>query len=182
MPVQEEVLRAAQRICLERGDWVFTAGEIVSALPHLNAGTVRNHVISRCCINAPKNHPHKWNYFRRVGRGTYTIAPPYRTQRVRSVIHSSSRVAEPISEYQAAEEPHRERLHAVILQDKGVFVAECLEIAVVTQGKTMDEVLFHLKDAVSLHLEGEDPSSLGLSAHPRLVVTFELSLDNAPAA
>jgi predicted RNase H-like HicB family nuclease len=98
------------------------------------------------------------------------------------VISSPSRVAEPVSDYQALEEPLRRQIHAVVVQDKGTFVAECLEIAVVTQGKTMDEVLFHLKDAVGLHLEGEDPASLGLSANPRLVVTFELSLDNAPAA
>ena len=181
MPVQEEVLRAAQRICLGREDWSFTPGEIVSALPHLNERTVRTHVVSRCCINAPKNHPHKWDYFRRVGRGTYTITPPYRIKQPRSVI-SSSRVAEPMSEYQVLDEPLRRQIHAVVVQDKGTFVAECLEIAVVTQGKTMDEVLFHLKDAVGLHLEGEDSASLGLSPNPRLVVTFELSLDNAPAA
>ena len=31
--------------------------EIVRALPHLDPGTVRTHIVSRCCVNAPKNHP-----------------------------------------------------------------------------------------------------------------------------
>jgi|GEM_PF-1544178 len=37
------------------------------------------------------------------------------------------------------------------------YVAECVELAVVTQGKTVDETLENLKKAVALHLEGEDP-------------------------
>jgi predicted RNase H-like HicB family nuclease len=37
------------------------------------------------------------------------------------------------------------------------YVAECLEIAVVTQGKTLDEAASNLLEAVTLHLEDEDP-------------------------
>jgi len=33
------------------------------------------------------------------------------------------------------------------------YFAECLEIAVVTQGKTLDETLSNLQEAVALHLE-----------------------------
>lgn len=36
------------------------------------------------------------------------------------------------------------------------FVAECLEIPVVTQGATLDEVAANLREAVALHVEGED--------------------------
>ncbi|MCR4317472.1 MAG: type II toxin-antitoxin system HicB family antitoxin [Planctomycetes bacterium] len=36
------------------------------------------------------------------------------------------------------------------------YVADCMEIAVVTQGKTLDEVTKNLREAVSLHLEGEN--------------------------
>lgn len=36
------------------------------------------------------------------------------------------------------------------------YVAECLEIPVVTQGKTLDEAVTNLKEEVSLHLEGEE--------------------------
>ena len=39
------------------------------------------------------------------------------------------------------------------------YVAECLEVPVVTQGKTIDETLANLREAVELHLEGEDWTS-----------------------
>ena len=55
------------------------------------------------------------------------------------------------------------------------YVAECLEISVVTQGETLDEVVNNLKEAVSLHLEGEDPAEFGLIANPSVLVTFELN-------
>ena len=54
------------------------------------------------------------------------------------------------------------------------YVAECVEIPVVTQGATLDEVTANLKEAVELHLEGEDPSEWGLASRPTLVVTFEI--------
>jgi hypothetical protein len=43
-------------------------------------------------------------------------------------------------------------------------------------GKTADEVLSNLQEAIALHLEGEDLRSMGLTKDPRLVVTYEVSL------
>ena len=54
------------------------------------------------------------------------------------------------------------------------FVAECVEIPVVTEGATLDEVSANLREAVSLHLEGEDLRELGLAPSPSIVVTLEL--------
>ena len=54
------------------------------------------------------------------------------------------------------------------------YVAECLEIPVVTQGGTLDKVSRNLREAVELHLEGEDPAELGLAPSPAIRVTFEL--------
>ena len=65
----------------------------------------------------------------------------------------------------------RDTIHAVLHRDEGCYVAECLEVAVVTQGRTADEVLANLQEAIALHLEGEDLRSLGLTEKPRLVVT-----------
>lgn len=61
------------------------------------------------------------------------------------------------------------------------YVAECLEIPVVTQGQTLDEVTRNLREAVELHLEGEDPRKLGLAPSPTIVVTFELEAHPATA-
>src|SRR5438046_2258691 len=78
MHVHEEVLFAAREIALRRGDWTFTPYEVVRALPILNESSVRTHIVSRCCVNAPKNHLHKWDYFKRVGYGKYEVRPKYR--------------------------------------------------------------------------------------------------------
>jgi predicted RNase H-like HicB family nuclease len=54
------------------------------------------------------------------------------------------------------------------------YVAECVEIAVITQGRTLDEVMRNLQEAVGLHLEGENPADFGLAADPTLLVTMEV--------
>ncbi|MEA5534096.1 type II toxin-antitoxin system HicB family antitoxin [Crocosphaera sp. XPORK-15E] len=59
------------------------------------------------------------------------------------------------------------------------YVAECVEIAVVTQGETLDEVVNHLQEAVLLHLEDEDPKQFGLVEKPALSIIFELEPDYA---
>ncbi|MFZ4730497.1 MAG: type II toxin-antitoxin system HicB family antitoxin [Pseudanabaena sp.] len=56
----------------------------------------------------------------------------------------------------------------------GGYVAECLEISVVTQGNTLDEVVENLIQAVGLHLEDENPEDFGLVANPSIFVNFEL--------
>ncbi|MBW4623558.1 MAG: type II toxin-antitoxin system HicB family antitoxin [Cyanosarcina radialis HA8281-LM2] len=59
------------------------------------------------------------------------------------------------------------------------YIAECLEIAVVTQAETLDEVARNLVEAVTLHLHDEDPAEFGLVAHPSLIVTLELQPEYA---
>jgi predicted RNase H-like HicB family nuclease len=54
------------------------------------------------------------------------------------------------------------------------YVAECLELPVVTQGQTLDEVSQNLREAIQLHLDGEDLAQLGFVPDPTVVVTFEL--------
>jgi predicted RNase H-like HicB family nuclease len=54
------------------------------------------------------------------------------------------------------------------------YVGECLEIPVVTQGLTLDEVTRNLKEAVELHLAGEDLATIGLAPDPTILVTLEL--------
>ncbi len=61
------------------------------------------------------------------------------------------------------------------------YVAECLEISVVTQGSTLDEVASNLMEAISLHLEGENPEDFGLVSHPSILVTLELQPEYAKA-
>jgi predicted RNase H-like HicB family nuclease len=59
------------------------------------------------------------------------------------------------------------------------YVAECIDIAVVTQGKTLNEVMTNLQEAVALHLEGENLAELGLAPNPTILVTMELEPSHA---
>ena len=63
--------------------------------------------------------------------------------------------------------------------DNSGYVAECLEIPVVTQGRTLDETIANLHEAVSLHLEDEVLSDLGLAANPTIIITMELEMVHA---
>ena len=176
MANHEEILAAARRLCLERATNAFTPDDIVRALPHLNAGTIRTHVTSRCCVNAPKNHPHKWDYFKRVGRGRYEIVAKYRTADRRGV-----REARAVYGADAAAE-RRSTIHGVIARSGRWYSAECLELPVVTQGRTLDETVANLQEAVALHLEGEDLPALGLAATLALQITFDAPLSRVPQA
>lgn len=54
------------------------------------------------------------------------------------------------------------------------YVAECLDLPVVTQGKTLDELAFNLKEAVNLQLEGENLSDFDLAPQPSVLANLEL--------
>ena len=70
---------------------------------------------------------------------------------------------------------------ALVRKGEDQYVAECVEIAVVTQGRTLDETLANLREAVALHLEGEDLTEFGLAANPTILVTMELEPAGAQA-
>lgn len=80
-PIHLQVLEMART--LAHDDWTFDLSAVVEALPHLNARTVRTHIASRCCANAPSNHQSRYRYFRSVRRGVYRLEPAYRRGRLR---------------------------------------------------------------------------------------------------
>ena len=69
----------------------------------------------------------------------------------------------------------RSTIHTVVSESDGGYVAECLEVAVVTQGYSLDETLRNLREAVGLFLANEDLAALGLTASPRLAVSLEIA-------
>ncbi len=54
------------------------------------------------------------------------------------------------------------------------YVAECLDLPVVTEAPTLDEVAANIREAIALHLEGEDLAELGLAEDPTILATLEL--------
>lgn len=166
MAVHDEVLATAQRLCAAKRTRTFSPVEVVQALPHLNASTVRTHIVSRCCVNAPKNHAHQWPYFKRLRRGLYEIRRTYSSPSV-EVRGAAGSVEDGAL---------HETIHTVISESEGAYVAECLEVAVVTQGDSLDETLRNLREAVGLFMSDEDPAALGLVANPRLSINLETTV------
>ncbi len=54
------------------------------------------------------------------------------------------------------------------------FVAECLDLPVITQAATLDELTENIREAIGLHLEDEDLASLGFAPNPTIIATMEL--------
>ena len=118
-------------------------------------------------MNAPSHHARRWPYFRRIGRGLYEIQPAYREA-------EPPEAAETAAEYELTTVAPRQSIHAVVVESEGQFVGECLEIAIVTQGATLDETLANLREALDLYMADEDLDLLGIIANPRLLVTLDL--------
>ena len=56
------------------------------------------------------------------------------------------------------------------------YIAEGVDLPIVTQGKTLDELMANLKEAVELHLEDEPLADYNLTAQPSVLANFELPI------
>ena len=61
-----------------------------------------------------------------------------------------------------------------IFRGERQYVAKCLDLPVVTQASTLDDLAVNIREAISLHLEGENLAELGLSDDPTILATMEL--------
>lgn len=61
------------------------------------------------------------------------------------------------------------------------YIAECVDLPVVTQGNTLDELAENIKEAITLHLEGEDISTWDILPDYSILVNFELPTAYAEA-
>lgn len=68
----------------------------------------------------------------------------------------------------------RRIIHVRIFRGERKYVAECMDLPVVTEGATLDEVTANIREAIGLHLEGEDMAELGFVQDPAVVATMEL--------
>jgi hypothetical protein len=72
---REAVLEAVRAVVGEKDHNEFTTQEIVDRLQSTGTSfaesTIRTHVTSRCCRNAPKNHAVKYADFERIKPGIY---------------------------------------------------------------------------------------------------------------
>lgn len=61
-----------------------------------------------------------------------------------------------------------------IYKGEKYYVAESADLPVVTQGRTLDELLKNIREAVSLELEGESLEDFDLAPEPSVLVNLEL--------
>jgi predicted RNase H-like HicB family nuclease len=65
----------------------------------------------------------------------------------------------------------------IIKQEEEWFVATCLENNIASQGKTMDEAISNLKEAIALYYEDESKEELNSTQHDKFyITTFEMAI------
>lgn len=74
---REELLEIITALVKEKGKNEFTLTEAVEAMANNHSvyseNTIKTHISSRCCANAPKHHKTAYDDFERIGRGVYRI-------------------------------------------------------------------------------------------------------------
>ena len=61
-----------------------------------------------------------------------------------------------------------------ITKDEDVYIAEGVDLAIVTQAADLDELMKNIEEAVALHFEGEDTAEFDYSHKPSILVNYEL--------
>lgn len=68
-----------------------------------------------------------------------------------------------------------------IYKGEKYFVAECMDLPVVSQGKTLDEAAKNIREAIDLHLEGENLAEWDILPDYSILANIELEPVNAKA-
>lgn len=77
MTCRNEILMVAKSIVEKKGKNEFSMDEIIRKMDELNThykeSSIRTHICSRMCTNAPKNHAIKYDDLYRIERGLYRL-------------------------------------------------------------------------------------------------------------
>jgi len=61
-----------------------------------------------------------------------------------------------------------------VFRGQSQYVAECLDVPVVTQAATLDQLTINIREAIALHLADEDLAELGFAPAPTVIAYMEL--------
>lgn len=61
-----------------------------------------------------------------------------------------------------------------ISKSDNYYVAEAMDLAIVTQAQTFEELISNIKEAVEVYLHDEDANDIGIVKDPSLLVNFEI--------
>lgn len=74
---RDEILEVVKEITKERAGKSFTVSEVLDMMRNLQTNykdsTIRTHIMSKCCINAPNHHGTVFNDYERIDRGIYRL-------------------------------------------------------------------------------------------------------------
>ena len=68
-----------------------------------------------------------------------------------------------------------------IYKGEKYYVAECVDLPVVSQGKTLDEAARNIREAIDLHLVGENLEEWDILPDFSILANFELEPTHAKA-
>jgi len=68
-----------------------------------------------------------------------------------------------------------------IYKGEKYYVAECVDLPVVSQGKTLDEAARNIREAIDFHLEGENLEEWDILPDFSILANFELEPTHAKA-
>jgi hypothetical protein len=72
---RDEILSVVRHIIQVKGSNEFKVSEVIENMRKQKAtyseSTIRTHIVSKCCVNAPRHHAIVFNDFERIGRGLY---------------------------------------------------------------------------------------------------------------
>ena len=61
-----------------------------------------------------------------------------------------------------------------ISQEKKMYIAQGVNVPIVTSAKTFEKLKKNIQEAVALFFDGEDNHSLGFGKYPVIMTSFEL--------
>ena len=77
MTCREEILSFVHRLVSRKGQNIFSLKEVVDGMrasgTQYKESTIRTHITSRMCANAPDHHAVTYKDFQRVGKGIYRL-------------------------------------------------------------------------------------------------------------
>lgn len=64
-----------------------------------------------------------------------------------------------------------------VSQENSFYTAEVVGLPIVTQGKTFEELVTNMQEAVEVYFHDEDARDLGFSSRPSLLANFEIPVN-----
>lgn len=75
MTARDEILAALAAVCARTGSELFAPQDVIDELQRRGTSykpsTIRTHIVSRMCVNAPDHHARTYDDLERVGGGKY---------------------------------------------------------------------------------------------------------------